>query len=304
MMKYSFESVDQCSMCGSPTRRNKVLGKRLNQPQGLRPRRKVGITTTIVKCKVCGLIYANPLPIPENIQDHYGIPPTEYWNDNYFVPEENYFKSQLKTFKGLYQDPVTGDGLRALDIGAGIGKCMTALMHAGFESHGIEPSDAFYEMAINRSGVPAERLKLSCIENTEFEDSYFDFITFGAVLEHLYNPSTAIKNAVKWLKGGGLIHAEVPSSSWLVGSLANLFYRATFSDYVGNLSPMHPPYHLYEFGLLSFRIHGQNNGYELAHHQYHVCETFMPRIIDPILKRIMSITKTGMQLEVWLKKLS
>ena len=74
---YSFHSVENCNMCGSSS--FKILGKRLNSAQGKDPYNKTGITTTIVKCKSCDLIYSNPLPIPASIQDHYNIPPEEYW---------------------------------------------------------------------------------------------------------------------------------------------------------------------------------------------------------------------------------
>ena len=123
------------------------------------------------------------------------------------------------------------------------------------------------------------------------------------MLEHLYDPSGAITKTLKWLKTGGLIFVEVPSSSWLINRCGNLFYRVTGADYVANLSPMHPPYHLYEFGLSSFEQNGPRSGYAVAHHQIYVCQTYMPKILDPILRRIMKSTNTGMQLEVWLKKL-
>ena len=65
---------------------------------------------------------------------------------------------------------------------------------------------------------------------------------------------------------------------------------------------MHPPFHLYEFHLDSFKQHAVKNNYEIAHYNYYVCETFMPKIADTILKPFMSKTNTGMQLCVWLRK--
>jgi len=121
-------------------------------------------------------------------------------------------------------------------------------------------------------------------------------------LEHLYNPSGSIKKALKWLKPGGVIHIEVPSSDWLINKLINLFYKMKLSDYVGNLSPMHEPFHLYEFGLKSFEQHAKQNDYEIAFHEYYVCQTFMPRILDKFIKPYMKRTNTGMQLCVWLRK--
>jgi 2-polyprenyl-3-methyl-5-hydroxy-6-metoxy-1,4-benzoquinol methylase len=43
-----------------------------------------------------------------------------------------------------------------------------------------------------------------------FPEAHFDFITFGAVLEHLYDPSMSIHKAMSWLKPSGIMHIEVP----------------------------------------------------------------------------------------------
>lgn len=300
MAKYIFNYIAQCNMCNSPSEKHKILGKRLSQSQGKWPKKKIGVAITIVRCNICGLIYSNPLPIPESIEDHYNMPPDHYWNEEYFSFREDYFDSQITRFRSL---SVEKNNLRALDVGAGLGKCMVALRRAGFEVSGIEASDTFYQVAIQKTGISKSQLQLAAIEDAVLDSNYFDFITFGAVLEHLYDPSGAIQRAMRWLKPGGLIHVEVPSSAWLVSKIGNLFYRMIGTDYVTNLSPMHPPYHMYEFSLLSFQLHARNNHYEIAHHQHYVCQTFMPKFLDPILNRIMMITNTGMQLEVWLRKL-
>jgi hypothetical protein len=65
---------------------------------------------------------------------------------------------------------------------------------------------------------------------------------------------------------------------------------------------MHEPYHLYEFGLQSFEEHSKKYGYELAFYKYYVCQTFMPKIADYVLKAYMQWTNSGMQLCVWLRK--
>jgi ubiquinone/menaquinone biosynthesis C-methylase UbiE len=287
-------------MCGSQANQHKVLGKRLNQAQGLWPKRKLGITASVCKCKVCSLVFANPQPIPNSIETHYGVPPEGYWKPKYFQYDENYFLGEIKRLHTLMH---VRTGMKSLDIGAGIGKQMMALHSAGFDAYGLEPSQGFYEAAVNRMKIPADKLKFSSIEEAEYEQEQFDFISFGAVLEHLYDPSAALVKALKWAKKGGIIHIEVPSSSWLTVRLANLFYKLTFSDHVGNLSPMHNPYHLYEFGLESFRLHAQKHGYEIAFYDYYVGDTYLPSIFNRLVIPYMKRTNQGMQLAIWLRKL-
>lgn len=298
-LKYFFNYIDNCNMCGSKTDTHKILGKRLNQSQGKKVKEKIGITTTIAKCTNCGLIYANPQPVPFDLQDHYGVPPENYWKESYFTIEENYFQGEIKRLKSLIDFKV---GMKSLDIGAGLGKAMIVLEKTGFDTYGFEPSKQFYERAISKMGISPEKLKLGTIEEIEYPENTFDFISFGAVLEHLYEPSNSILKALKWLNTNGVIHIEVPSSDWLINKIINLFYRINRTDYVGNISPMHEPYHLYEFGLKSFLEHAKQHGYELAFSEYYVCQTFMPKLADYILKPYMKKTDTGMQLCVWLRK--
>ena len=298
-IRYTFNYIEKCTMCGSPTDKHKILGKRLNQSQGRNPATKIGITTTVAKCSNCGLVYSNPQPVPFDLQDHYGVPPEDYWVKEYFTLDENYFKGEIERLKKIID---VKDGMKSLDIGAGIGKQMIALQKVGFDAYGFEPSKSFYEKAVEQMGISPDKLKLGMIEDVEYPENYFDFISFGAVLEHLYNPSDSIIKAMKWLKPSGIIHIEIPSSDWLVNKIINFYYRMRGTDYVGNISPMHNPFHLYEFGLKSFIEHAKANKYEIALHEYFVCYTYMPKIIDFIIKPYMKWTNTGMQLCVWLRK--
>lgn len=288
-------------MCGRPSSEGKVLGKRLNQSQGKNPRTKLGVATTVVRCGHCDLIYSNPMPVPESIQDHYGVPPEDYWkNGNYFVMDEGHYGTEIARLKRLIS---IRPGARSLDVGAGIGKVMIALSRAGFDAFGIEASKPFYEKAITMMGIRPERLRLTSIENADFEEASFEYISFGAVLEHFQDPSGSIKKALGWLKPGGIIHIEVPSSNWLVSRLANLYYRLIGTDYVANICPMHIPYHLYEFGLKSFQYHSEASGYEIAAFTYYVTDThLLPNWLGVFIIPLMKHTNTGSMLDVWLRK--
>lgn len=297
--QYSFFHITECNMCGADIGNLKPFGRRLDKQQGFSPNRKVGISISVCKCLKCGLVFSNPLPRPANIQDHYGVPPESYWGESYFLTSPDYFKTEIEWFKSLVRfEP----GMKSLDIGAGIGKQMIVLSRSGFDAYGLEPGEGFYERAISNMKIPKEKISLSTLENAEYDSEFFDFISFGAVLEHLYDPSYCIKKAITWLKKDGLIHIEVPSSSWLISKLINTLYRLKGLDYVTNISPMHNPYHLYEFTPKSFILNGLNSEYKLADHKYYVCKTFMPKWMDPGLKKYMKLTNTGMQLCVWLKK--
>src|SRR5690242_11514322 len=194
-----FDGVTYCNMCAAPVSKARVLGRRLNVSQGLRPTRRVGVSTTIMRCRRCGLVFANPLPKPRNIGQHYDAPPETYWKPQDFEFDPGYFGPLVQTFRRLW------DGTRqpvALDIGAGLGNCMKSLTAHGFESHGLEPSDPFRRAAIERGGIDPDRLTLGAVETASYESGAFDFVIFGAVLEHLPDPAGQIDRAMAWLAPG------------------------------------------------------------------------------------------------------
>ena len=179
---------------------------------------------------------------------------------------------------------------------------MAVLERNGFRVTGVEPAPGFARRAIDQHGFRPEQIVVATAEEAEFPENTFDFITFGASLEHLFHPGLVLRKAARWLKPTGLIHAEVPSSRWLVGRMINVFYRLSATSFVTNLSPMHTPFHLYEFSVGAFRRHGAMHGLEIESHRIEVCETQLPRIFDPLLKPWMRITNTGLQLVIWLKR--
>ena len=300
-LRYYFEEIINCEMCGDSTINHRLLGQRLNQFQGLSPRKKAGISVSVKKCTRCNLIYSFPQPIPFDIQDHYGIPPESYWsNSEYFQVRPDYFSNQINMAHKLLSH---FEGMTALDVGAGIGKCIISLEDSGFDAYGLEPSNTFYEKAISQMKISPEKLNLGTIENVEYPNNFFDFITFGAVFEHLYHPATCLERAIRWLKTDGIIHIEVPSSKWLMSRLANIYFKFCGTNYVTNLSPMHIPFHLYEFDLKSFEFLGRRLGFYIEEYRYDVCDIHnIPGITIPIFRKYMEWTNTGMQLTIYLRK--
>lgn len=298
MRTYSFKEITHCNMCGGSDFRQ--LGLRMNRTQGMNPRSVSGIAVSIMRCRTCGLVFPNPLPIPESLEDHYGVPAEEYWNSGYFDDDPDYFAPQIRAAKELIGDRANPT---ALDIGAGAGKAMKALTRSGFDTVGIEPSASFRQVAIDRGGIAADRIHQATIEDAQFPADHFDFITFGAVLEHLYDPGEAISKAVKWLKPGGAMQIEVPNANHFMNRLFNLFFRARGTNFVSHISPMHSPFHIYEFTLDSFRRHGQEHGYTVGRHYFDVCHIYhLPSVTHPPLRWYMDRTDTGMQLTVYLTR--
>jgi 2-polyprenyl-3-methyl-5-hydroxy-6-metoxy-1,4-benzoquinol methylase len=300
LKRYYFEDITKCEMCGEATDNHKVLGQRLNTSQGLSPKKKKGIAVTVCKCTNCNLNYTSPLPIPFNLQDHYGTPPEAYWKPIYFEWKPDYIYNLVINVKKLLPFK---EGMKMLDIGAGIGKSMMSFNNEGFDSYGLEPSKPFYDKAISVMKMRPDRLSLGMIEDANYEENSFDVITFNAVFEHLYHPAASLEKALKWLKPNGIMQISVPSSQHLIPNFFNFYFWLRGTNYVTNLSPMHSPYHLYEFDLKSFEKLSARLNFTIEKHHYDVCNVdLIPTIFHPVLKKYMEWTDTGMDFTVYLRK--
>lgn len=276
-------------MCGSTS--FTLLGVRLSASQGCRPKKVPGIAISVKKCD-CGLIFSDPQPIPRSLSDHYSVPPESYWLEAQLGEIDPHVAESIAAAKRLLP---FRPGMTALDVGAGQGQSMKAFSDAGFDTYGIEPSAAFH------SRLDGSRVKLASAEDADFPPLSFDFISFGAVLEHIYSPSLALERALQWLKPNGIIHIHVPSSRWLIAKILNGYYRIRGTNYVTHLSPMHAPFHLYEFEPECFRRNGRRLGYEIAEVQVSVC--YIPYFpLKRAFKWIMEQTGTGLMLTVYLRK--
>lgn len=295
-----FEEIKHCEMCDESVISHEIMGHRLNKSQGRNPKNNIGVSVTVCRCSRCKLIYSNPMPLPMSIQDHYGVPAEDYWQPEYFKISKDYFSGEIESIQEFFE---IKKGMSSLDIGSGLGKCMIALDQAGFSAFGIEPSETFYQKAISKMNINPNMLELSMIEDVEYPENMFDFITIGAVFEHLYHPANTLEKALKWLKPSGIIHIEVPSSNHFLAKVINVYNRLRGSNFVTNLSPMHSPFHLYEFSFDSFEQLGKKLDFTIVKKEQYVGPIyFFPKFLHKGLRWYMHKTKTGMQFTIYIKK--
>lgn len=88
-----------------------------------------------------------------------------------------------------------------------------------------------------------------------------------------------------------------------MSGLLNRYYRLRGTTYVTHLSPMHQPFHLYEFELRSFQELSKRCNITIEKYHYAVCAIMhAPKMWHSMLATYMKWTNTGMQLSVWLRK--
>lgn len=296
---FRFVAARACAMCGALPGAFRRMGRRLDGHQGLAPARRPGVAVTVVRCGACGLVFPDPMPLPASVEALYGVAPAEYWPADYLQSAPGYMDGQCAIARDLLGGRA---GLAALDVGAGIGKGVLALERNGFRAVGLEPSRAFRVHALRHMGLRPDQIIPGSVEDAELPPASFDYVHCGAVLEHVPEPGRALGRVLTWTRPGGIVHAEVPSAAWLLGRGMNAWYRVTGQGFVTNTSPMHPPYHLYEFTVASFRAAAASLPCALERHEVWRGDVLGPRVLHPLWGWLMDATGTGMQLAVWLRK--
>lgn len=121
--------------------------------------------------------------------------------------------------------PVSGQGLKLLDVGCGTGHHMAALRQRGFEVAGVDGSDQMLEQA--RHNNPGAEIRLADVEELPFPSGSFDYIVCIEVLRYLPDYSRCVQEMARVLKPGGVcLTTAAPvlnlNGYWLVNRVANL----------------------------------------------------------------------------------
>jgi SAM-dependent methyltransferase len=168
------------------------------------------------KCSRCGMIFLAPRP------DHHlrlemlqGSVPNEL--RTYAAQPANYaavttqrtgiFEKRLEQLYLLYKSRNRDRAPIILDVGASAGNFVAIAREFGWKAFGIEPSSGGVRLARERGLI----FPIGVAETLPFADNTFDIVHAHHVFEHLANPLTAVREAHRVLKSGGLIFIEVPN---------------------------------------------------------------------------------------------
>lgn len=224
----------ECPICELPA--TKYLGRR----GGRAHRGNLGVECKIWSCGTCGLIFPNPMPIPiSGLEQHYAVPADEYFQHHEQTDRLEYAKMLLRQLDQLKIPRGT-----LLDIGSGRGELLRIARDEGWKATGIETSSTFADYSARYSGAEILRQPL---EECRFESNTFDVVVLGAVLEHLYDPDEVIKEIARILKPGGAVFIDVPNEGGLYFLAGNAYQKMKFRNWVVNLAPTFPPYHVFGF---------------------------------------------------------
>lgn len=229
-----------CPTCG--TRPTALVGKR----GGASHREGLGVECEIWRCGDCGLLFADPMPVPVGgLAQHYGMDADEYFEGH--DPND-----KLGNAVDLVRqaEKLLGQKGKLLDVGTGRGEVVAAAKAANWSVEGVEPSSRFADHTEQRTGAKIWR---EAIEESDIPNEEFDVVILAAVLEHLYNPDEVLAKITRILKPGGLLFLDVPNEAGLFFRVGNVYQKALGRDWCVNLSPTFSPFHIFGFSPRSLR---------------------------------------------------
>lgn len=203
-----------------------------------------GIHPPIVRCNICGLVYANPRWDSSLINENYSV-----IQDPTYVEERQgrvlTFERNLAPFEKLIAPNSTTR--RLLDVGCHIGVMVELAQARGWEAWGVEPSVWAAEQARAR-GL---RVLTGTLDNTTLPENYFDVVTMWDVIEHLTDPAAEIRNVHRVLAPGGIF------------AIHTIDIESLFARVMGNRWPWLMEMHLYYFSPRTLSKLLAQNGFQV-----------------------------------------
>jgi 2-polyprenyl-3-methyl-5-hydroxy-6-metoxy-1,4-benzoquinol methylase len=174
----------------------------------------------LVKCRKCGLIYANPRIHESELLRRYT---SSFFFDEYLpafeATSKQYDLTIIRSHFFLFLQLITKYytlGKRLLDVGCGAGFFLKAAEEIGWEAEGVEisPVASAYAQEIVKVKVMEGKL-----EDLGLPAEKFDLVVLIETIEHLMNPLKTLNEINRILKKEGVLIISTPDYK----SLSRLF---------------------------------------------------------------------------------
>ncbi|PQO46591.1 class I SAM-dependent methyltransferase [Blastopirellula marina] len=208
-------------------------------------RDRYGYPLRTVISKASGLVYVDPRPTNEDLDDFYRHSYRRIYKSSQ-VPKWKHTARAAMIASQRAEKLVANvlKGASVLDIGTGSGELLYVGKKLGYQMQGLEVDESYAQFGRANYGA---RIWNTSLREAELAPESFDAITTFHVLEHLADPLAAMQKMARALKVGGVVLLEVPnvesldsrfSQKWHPGHLFH-FNLVTMAA-LANLSGLQP----------------------------------------------------------------
>ena len=194
-----------------------------------------------VLCQACGLVSHGAIPSDEELSEYYeGQYRKDYHGE--FTPSPYRVLREWK--RGEQLVALLGHRLpsaaRVMEIGSGIGCTVKNFELAGFQASGIEPGQGFCRFSRQQLQANIDPSSLEHLPGKADQD----LVLLVHVLEHLNDPSKALRQLRELMSENGLCYIEVPNFSGPHAAPGKQFHFA----------------HIYNFTPFTLSMLAESNG--------------------------------------------
>jgi 2-polyprenyl-3-methyl-5-hydroxy-6-metoxy-1,4-benzoquinol methylase len=201
-----------------------------------------GDSFMLMKCSFCDLVFTQDVPMAEHMEPYYEseqyISHTDVKNDFVSRLYHTIRKITLRLKVRLVVNKTEKIVGHHLDIGAGTGAFVHAMEKTGWNSIGVEPSEAARKRANELYLASIYPMK----ELYNFSEGSYTAVTMWHVLEHVHHLHDIVEKAAFILDKEGKLFIAVPNYS----SFDARYYKSFWAAY-------DLPRHLYHFSIRSMR---------------------------------------------------
>ncbi|MBI5766030.1 class I SAM-dependent methyltransferase [Candidatus Falkowbacteria bacterium] len=172
----------------------------------------------LLKCLACGLVYTDPIPDENFLNDFYQSYDSIGQKENYYKSIIHYQQTKggrdlERFFLELAKKYKLNKESEILDLGSGSGVFLDILKRNNFRALGVEISGAAVDFA-------REKFAVNCVVadvlKVNFEPGRFGAVFMWDLLEHLPRQQALIKKIGGWLAHGGYVVIETPNNNALI----------------------------------------------------------------------------------------
>ena len=218
-----------CNICSSSFARLVFETKRNSRAFGIK------------RCLDCGLVYLSPRPTHEELREYY----SNVYNYNAFLKSADSIKQRCRVDLDLIRKYKNKGNL--LEVGCMYGFLLEQAGDMGYEAYGVEISQKAAKYARKNLGL---RVFSGQLENSSFQERFFDVVFLSHLIEHLEDPNGSLKMISRIIKDDGVLIIRCPNFASLMSKLTGKHWWW-----------LAPPEHLYHFTPKTIQIMLNNAGF-------------------------------------------
>ena len=181
-----------------------------------------------VRCRSCGLVFQNPMPLTEELRGRYAGEYFDYEIEN----EANFFSLMLKTLKDvdfMGVERSNPNPKRFLDVGCATGMLIHHIKERGWEEKGVEVCRPAAEYGRREREVDIVN---GFLEEARFPSENFSVVHFSHLIEHIPDPVRFMREVARITVPGGMCIVTTPNIGGFQSLLMGPRWRSAIPDHV------------------------------------------------------------------------